>query len=111
LTLWLWWRARRTPSRLVKTGPIGHAINVAVFLTLYLTPWYAPALSFSSDAGLLFYGCSMLVSAVWGYAGCEVLAVSNWLLRRNDQVGCLLFDPLDRVEQGLWRRVVEHRSP
>jgi hypothetical protein len=29
----------------------------------------------------------MLLAAARGYAGCEVLAVSNWLLHRDDQVG------------------------
>jgi hypothetical protein len=28
-----------------------------------------------------------------------VLAVSNWLLRRGDQVGCLLFAPIDHAER------------
>lgn len=40
----------------------------------------------------------MLLAAVRGYAGCEVLAVSNWLLRRDDQVGCAPFGPIDAVE-------------
>ena len=33
-----------------------------------------------------------------GYAGCESLAISNWLRRRDGQVGCLVFWPLDAVE-------------
>ena len=53
----------------------------------------------TSDAALLFYGASMLLSAARGYAGCEVLAVSNWLLRRDDQVGCLVFSPIDQLER------------
>ena len=40
----------------------------------------------------------MLVAAARGYAGCEVLAVSNWLLMRNDQIGCALFWPIDALE-------------
>jgi hypothetical protein len=47
---------------------------------------------------LLFYGASMLLAAWRGYAGCEVLALSNWVLRRDDQVGCLLFSPIDSLE-------------
>jgi len=54
---------------------------------LYLTGWYVPVLWFTSDALLAFYGVSMLLAAVRGYAGCEVLAVSNWILRRDDRVG------------------------
>ena len=86
-----WLRARRAPTRLEATGPVGHALNLAVFLALYLAE---P----TSDAALLFYGASMWLAAVRGYAGCEVLAVSNWLLRRDDQIGCALFWPIDQLE-------------
>jgi hypothetical protein len=74
------------------TGPVAHALNVAVFVVLYL-------LEPTSDAALLFYGASMWLAALGGYAGCEVLAVSNWLLRRDDQVGCAVFWPVDRLER------------
>ena len=87
-----WLRARRAPTRLEATGPVGHALNLAVFLVLYL-------LEPTSDATLLFYGASMWLAAVRGYAGCEVLAASNWLLHRDDQVGCALFWPLDQLER------------
>jgi hypothetical protein len=86
-----WLRARRTPTPLRATGPVAHALNLAVFLTLYL-------LEPTSDAALIFYGTSMLLAALRGYAGCEVLAVSNWLLRRDDQVGCAVFWPVDQLE-------------
>ncbi len=86
------WRARRTPDRLEATGPVAQVLNVAAFLVLYLMS------SVTSDAALVFYGSSMLVAAVRGYGGCEVLAVSNWVLRRDDQVGCLLFAPVDYLE-------------
>jgi hypothetical protein len=100
LTLgWQKVRARRSLGRLHATGPVAHLANVAVFLALYLTPYYAPALTFTSDAALLFYGTSMLLAAVRGYAGCEVLALSNWLLHRDDQIGCLLFLPVDSIEK------------
>jgi hypothetical protein len=99
-----WWRARRRPTRLRAVGPVGHAVNVAVFLALYLTSWYAPTVDVLSDAALLFYGGSMLVAAARGAGGCEVLAVSNWVLRRDDQVGCALFWPVDAVEAGLATR-------
>src|SRR6266511_1738617 len=54
----LWWRARRNPGPMRATGPLGHAINVAVFLALYLTWWYAPAVDVLSDAALIFYGAA-----------------------------------------------------
>lgn len=94
-----WLRARRHPAGLRATGPAGHAVNAAVFAALYATPWYAPPLGFTSDAALIFYGASMLLAAARGYAGCEVLAVPNWLLHRDDQVGCVVFAPVDAVER------------
>jgi hypothetical protein len=87
-----WLRARRTPAPLRATGRVAHALNLAVFLVLYL-------LEPTSDAALVFYGASMLLAAAAGYAGCEVLAVSNWLLGRDDQVGCAIFGPIDRRER------------
>lgn len=106
-----WVRARCGHAVLRATGPVGHLLNAAVFLALYLTPFYAPALSSTSDAALIFYGASMLLAAVRGYGGCEVLAVSNWVLRRDDQVGCLLFAPLDHAERRLQETDRSQRSP
>jgi hypothetical protein len=31
-------------------------------------------------------------------AGCELLAIYNWLLRRDDQIGCIVFAPVDLAE-------------
>ena len=54
--------------------------------------------SATRNATLVFLGASLLVAALRGYGGCESLAISNWLLRRNDQVGCLIFSPVDQLE-------------
>jgi hypothetical protein len=62
---------------------------------LYLTWWYAPTLSVTSHTVLLFVGLSMVLAALRGYAGCEMLALSNWLLRRTDQIACAVFTPID----------------
>jgi hypothetical protein len=105
-----WLRSRRGRPPLRACGPVGHVVNVVVFLALYLTPFYAPPLSVTSDAALIFYGASMLLAAARGYAGCEVLAVSNWLLRRDDQVGCALFLPVDYLEARSARRTPARRS-
>ena len=40
-----------------------------------------------------------LLAALRGYAGCEVLAVSNWLLRRNDQRGSAGLWPIEHLER------------
>jgi hypothetical protein len=59
------------------TSPLSFALSVALPLALYLTWWYAPAFSVKSWAVLLFGGISMVLAALRGYAGCEMLALSN----------------------------------
>ena len=108
LLIWQWLHARRDPTRFEATGAVGTAINMAVFFALFLTPWYLPRLSFTSDAASIFYGASMLLAALRGYGGCEVLAISNWVLRRDDQVGCLVLGPVDLAERRL-RQGQAHR--
>lgn len=97
------------PRPLRAIGPVPSVVNIGVFFALFLTPWYAPVLAVSSNAAQLFYGAAMLLAAARGYAGCEVLAVSNWLLRRDDQIGCLLFEPIDRLERA--RRPADRQRP
>jgi hypothetical protein len=46
----------------------------------------------------LLLRASMLLAVTCGYAECEV-AASNWLLRRDDQVGCVLFTPIGGLER------------
>jgi hypothetical protein len=99
-----WLRVRRTPTRLEATGPISHVVNLAAFVVLYL-------LEPTSDATLLFYGASMLLAALRGDAGCEVLALPNWLLHRDDQVGCAVFWPIDRLEHHRIAAAVAHPAP
>ena len=94
-----WLRARVAPTRLEATGPGSTALNMFVLAALLLTPWYAPPLAFTSVAALVFYGASMLLAALRGYSGCEVTAISNWILGRDDQVGCLVLSPVDDLER------------
>ncbi len=70
-------------------GSAGHLINGAIVVAAFvlLTP-----------AALLFYGASMLLASARGYAGCEVFALSNWLWRRDDQIACAIFSPIDAIE-------------
>lgn len=93
---WLWVRRRSTPLR--ETGPVATGINLVVLLALFLMPWYAPRLYFIATGAAVFYGVSMLLAAVRGRAGCEVTAISNWILGRDDQVGCPVFTPIDSLE-------------
>ena len=84
-------RLRFTNETLNATGGLGFCLNLAVGAVLFIIP-------FTREAALLFFGASLLLAAARGYAGCESLAISNWLLRRDDQVGCVVFSPIDEVE-------------
>ena len=94
LMLWQRFRLLRTSTPLRATGLVGYLVNFGVGLALFTNP-------FTDDAAAVFYGSSMLLAAVRGYAGCEIMAISNWLLRRDDQVGCVVFSPVDSVEAQL----------
>ena len=90
-------RSRFSPAPLRATGTAGHAANLAIIAALFLLPSPPDV----RDGAALFYAASMVVAAWRGYAGCEVLAIANWLLRRDDQVGCAVFSPLDELEARL----------
>lgn len=49
----------------------------------------------------LFFGASLLVVAVRGDAGCEVLAFANASTGHRDVTGCVAFSPLDWLEDRL----------
>jgi hypothetical protein len=52
---------------------------------------------------------ALLVGAWRGQAGCEGTVISNWILGRDDQVGCPLLSPLDAAEARLRPRGVAER--
>jgi hypothetical protein len=45
-----------------------------------------------------FLGISMLLAAARGDGGCEVLAFPNAITGRSDQIGCLIYTPIDAAE-------------
>ena len=96
MLLFQWVRLQTTTERLDATGGLGFCINLAIAIVLFSMPA-------TRDAFALFLGVSLLLAAARGYAGCEVTAISNWLLRRDDQVGCVVFSPIDQAEKALTR--------
>jgi hypothetical protein len=93
-----WVRARRGGDQLHATGPVAYLVTLAGFIAITFIPEYNRAIDVTGDAAVIFVGTSMLLAAARGYAGCEVLAISNWLLRRDDQLGCIVFAPVDLAE-------------
>ena len=84
-------RLRYTKAPLRETSHLGFCLNFAIAGALIIA-------SPTRASAFLFLGASLLVAARRGYAGCESLAISNWLLRRDDAVGCVLFSPIDEAE-------------
>ncbi len=70
-------------------GARGYAVNFGIAGALWVL-WTIPA--------MLFYGGSILLAFARGYAGCEILAISNLLRRRDDQLACAFFSPIDGLE-------------
>ncbi len=97
-TLALGLAARRWASGPVRlTGRVATALNCGVILALAVNPYTA-------GGAELFY-CVTLVVAAWrAQPGCEATVLSNWALRRDDQVGCPAFTPIDEAEKGLAAR-------
>jgi hypothetical protein len=46
----------------------------------------------------LFIGLSLLIAALRGDAGCEVIAIPNALAGRRDPIGCVIYAPIDAAE-------------
>jgi hypothetical protein len=95
---WHFWRIRRIPARFSDTSPLSFVLSLALPLAFYLTGLLVPPLWFTSDATLIFVGSSLLLAALRGHAGCEFLALSNWILHRTDQLACAVFTPIDSLE-------------
>jgi hypothetical protein len=73
------------------TGPLGIALNLAVIVALI-------ANDYTGGGATIFYGTTLLIAAWRGQAGCEGTVISNWVLRRDDQLGCPTFTPIDELE-------------
>lgn len=90
--------ARRYASGPIRfTGPVGIALNLAAIVALV-------ANDYTAGGAALFYGATMLVAAWLRQPGCEATVVSNLMLRRDDQIGCPTFAPIDWPEERLRRR-------
>ena len=92
LSLLLGLAARRYAAEPLRfTGPAEHTINCAAIVALLVNPYTGEAVS-------LFYAVTLLVAAWRRQPGCEITVLPNWILRRDDQVGCPVFAPFDALE-------------
>jgi hypothetical protein len=90
--------ARRYASGPVRfMGSSGTTANCLLLVALAVNPYTA-------GGAALFYGGTLLVATWRGEPGCEATVVSNVILRREDQIGCPLFSPIDEAEARLAAR-------
>ena len=82
---------RRGTGPIRFTGSAGTMLNCAVIVALLANPYTA-------GGGVLFYGATLIAAAWRGQPGCEATVISNWILRRDDQIGCPTFSPIDHAE-------------
>src|SRR5215472_11291607 len=82
------------PARGTAAGVVGSIVLGTALLGFWPT----------RPAALLFGGVSLLVAGIRGYAGCEITAIGNWLLHRDDQGGCVVLSPVDLAERHLQER-------
>jgi hypothetical protein len=78
-------------------GPLGIAVNCAVIVALI-------ANEYTGSGATLFYGTTLLLAAWRGLPGCEATVLPNLLLRRDDQIGCPTFTPIDEAESRMRRK-------
>jgi hypothetical protein len=87
------------------TGSAGTTANCLLLIALAVNPYTA-------GGAALFYGTTLLVAAWRAQPGCEGTVLSNWILGRDDQVGCPVFSPIDEAEARLnARRSDGRRQP
>ena len=87
-------RVLGTSAYLNAAGPVGTLSNLGIIVALFAVPW-------TSEIAYFFYGIPMFLAAWRGYPGCEMMAISNLVLRRRDELGCPWFWPIDALESRL----------
>ena len=87
---------RALQSRHLFCSPLGCTLIVA--MSAANAALVSPTSANGNVTIWVWLGASMLLAAARGYAGCEVLAVSNLITGRRDQIGCILYSPIDAAE-------------
>lgn len=91
--------------RVAAFGPYLATILVhALLVGLYVAGFFRmPILGSGSGqlAAVTFLGISLVIAGVRGVAGCELMAIPDLFLRKDVEVACLIFSPLDKLERKL----------
>jgi hypothetical protein len=73
------------------TSTLGVMLNCAAIVALVSNRYTAVGTE-------LFYGATLVLAAWRAQPGCEATVISNAILKRDDQIGCPIFTPIDRAE-------------
>ena len=77
---------------------LGAALAVTpVGLLFFLGP------SWATVGAVVFVGVSLLLTAIVGDPGCEVMSIPGLFLRKRTHLACIAFTPLDWVEEKIAR--------
>lgn len=52
-------------------------------------------------AAVTFLGISLVIAGVRAVSGCELMAIPDVFFRKDTELACLIFSPLDRIERKL----------
>ena len=83
------------------TGATATMLNCAVIVALLVN-------RYTVGGAELFYGVTVIAAAWRAQPGCEATVISNWILRRDDQIGCPTFSPIDHAEARRGSRTKRH---
>jgi hypothetical protein len=89
----------------------GTAVSLAVLIAVYLVGGPGGVLLGKGEGRLAigtFLGISLLLAGVRGDAGCELMSIPSILFKDRCHLPCVLFSPLDRVEQKLRKLKQDH---
>jgi hypothetical protein len=80
-----------------------HALLIALYIAGFSR---APVVGGGKGqlAAATFFGVSLVVAGIRGVAGCELMAIPDLFLRKDVELGCLIFSPLDGLERKLRNR-------
>ena len=56
-------------------------------------------------AVFLYFGISLIISGIVKYGGCEVVTIPGLILKRRYNVACIMFSPIDWLEDRLAKRI------
>ena len=62
-------------------------------------------------AVFLYFGASLIISGVVKYGGCEVVTIPGLILRKRYNVACIMFSPIDWLEDRLVKQISKSRDP